>query len=226
MSGIYYGSFNLVRQACAIAFFVYSTKYIEGKMPLKYIGMILLGSTIHLSALFLLPFYFIATQKISKLFSFILLIGSFLVGWIIEIDLNSLFSHFSFHYDYYFNRDESMTGSGFFTYFYNVIMFILILNKERIVNNKRYNIAFNLALIGVVLFNFIPSMYFLFRFAAYFQIFIIIITPMLIEIHNKKLVKSLIILVCSFIFIYFITINNDDKLIVPDKMLPLSSIIK
>lgn len=255
-SGYYFGSFNLVRQVCAAAIFLYSTKYIEKRMFFKYTFMILLAASIHLSAIFLIVFYYIgsinlsgvnypslAAKKrmltahrrppplavgkliLSKYFALIILIFSFLLGWVIKINLEGLIPNIDFYYNYYLNREEIQEGSGFFIYLFNITMFFVILGKNKIPKSKINSIVFNFALIGVILYNFSGSFYFLFRFAVYFQIFIIIITTMLIYIYNKTFVKTLIILIYGFAFIFYMTNNQNNEKVVPARILPLSEIV-
>jgi transmembrane protein EpsG len=225
LSGFYSGSFNLVRQVCATAIFLYSTKYIEVKIFYKYVLAIFIASSIHLSAIFLLPFYFIASINLSKLSYLFILIFTFLVGWLLKSNIEALIPNVNFYYNYYLERDEISSGNGFFIYLFNITMLFIILGKKSIPNSKLNLIAFNLALVGVVLYNLSGSFYFLFRFAVYFQPFIFIITSMLIYMHNKIITKTLILSIYAFTFIYFITAGKNDPTLVPKKILPLSSII-
>ena len=57
-SGSFYTGFNVVRQLLVAALFSYCYKYIENSQFGKYVIYIILISTMHLSALFMLPMYF------------------------------------------------------------------------------------------------------------------------------------------------------------------------
>lgn len=55
----YLGMMNAVRQMMAAAIFIYAIKFILLRKPVIYIGLIIVASLIHHSALMLLPMYFI-----------------------------------------------------------------------------------------------------------------------------------------------------------------------
>lgn len=57
--GTYLGMMNAVRQMMSAAIFVYAVRFIPLKKPLIFLGLIIVASLIHHSALMLIPLYFI-----------------------------------------------------------------------------------------------------------------------------------------------------------------------
>lgn len=64
--GCFYFSLNAMRQAMAIAIFLFSVKYIEKRESKKFLLCVLFASSIHLSAIIYIPMYFLLTQRISN----------------------------------------------------------------------------------------------------------------------------------------------------------------
>jgi transmembrane protein EpsG len=223
-SGYFFGSLNLVRQVAAAAIFLYSTKYIERQILWKYVVFIFLASCIHLSALFLLLFYYLGKIRFTKYLALLLLFFSFFFGWIYKVDFESFFPSSNFFYDYYLGRDETQEGNGFFIYLFNITLLLFIFGKNKFENSNQHTVIFNFAIIGVILYNLSGSFYFFFRFAVYFQIFIIIISSMLIYLYNSRLIKISLIFLYSFVFIYFMIMNQNEPKIMPQKIKSISEL--
>ena len=80
--GTYFTSNNITRQATAAAIILFSWKYIFNSDLIKYLLLVLLASTIHISAIFFLPMYFLCRIKLGRnqyIFYILLGIGLFLV---------------------------------------------------------------------------------------------------------------------------------------------------
>jgi hypothetical protein len=79
VSGFYFWSFNVVRQMCAMAIFLFAYQFIEKKQPLKYVLLILCASEFHTTALLYLPVYFI--KKVRLNFKVILALSIILLSF-------------------------------------------------------------------------------------------------------------------------------------------------
>lgn len=84
-------TFIYMRQCITVGIFLLAIKYIYKSKPIKYIVLILVAATIHFSAIFLLPFYFLKFIKLTRkgiiLFS-VIFTFSFLIS-LLNIDLLS-----------------------------------------------------------------------------------------------------------------------------------------
>lgn len=69
-AGLYFDSFNGVRQYIVVAIFAYCLKYIKEQNLKKYILIMGLSVVIHTSALFTIPLYFLNKVKINKKYVF------------------------------------------------------------------------------------------------------------------------------------------------------------
>jgi len=220
----YFNTFNLVNQMCAASIFVYSIRYIEDRQILKYFLLILLGASIHTSAIFLMPIYFIVNRNYSKTLLLFILALSIYIGQIEQIDLAPLLSKHITLYYWYFNNEPLAVTSGYLTLFLNICLIILLTRKKLISSDIKNNIAFNLFFIGVVFYNLIPSYFYIFRFAIYFIVFATIVLPLLRMVISKQISRIILITTFSIIFGLFIYNNLNNKIIVPDKILPITSI--
>ena len=57
--GLFFNSMNFMRQIIASAIVMYALRYIESKQFLRFLAIVLFASTIHFSALLMIPFFFI-----------------------------------------------------------------------------------------------------------------------------------------------------------------------
>lgn len=64
--GNYYGSFNLMRQIMAVSIVVLGSKYLFERRFWKYLFFVFIASTFHVSALIMIPFYFIGGLKLGR----------------------------------------------------------------------------------------------------------------------------------------------------------------
>ncbi len=64
--GMYYCSMNLIRQTIAALIFAFAIPMVKKKKPIPYMLLVLLASTVHKSALLMIPFYFILQIRLTK----------------------------------------------------------------------------------------------------------------------------------------------------------------
>lgn len=57
--GVYFNSMNFMRQLIAALLVTFALRYIQSRQPLRYLILILFASTLHFTALVMLPFYFL-----------------------------------------------------------------------------------------------------------------------------------------------------------------------
>jgi len=221
----FFDTFNAVRSMFAASIFVYSCKYIESKNFIKYLLCILIAFTMHFSALLLLPFYFIGRKDFKKILLTITLVLSYIIGSIIKISIDALLIKIIPFYAIYTFRDTQHEGTGILNIIFNLILLLLIYKKQLITTSTKNLIAFNLFFIGIVLSNFMPSFYYITRVAMYFIVFGAIVIPMLINIFDKKLMKVSIVVLFLLLFSNFLFRYINDKSYVPNKILPIESLV-
>ncbi len=217
-STLFYQMLNQSRQMLAIAIVLYSLKYLLDNKKLKYFITILLAASIHVSALFVLPFYFIRNLKINKhnttlyiLFSIIAFVGFTTIEKII----------ISTHYGsiYYGSEYYAASFTSIIMLLFRIFLTALLLflnwryakgNKSTIKQDSNTTLI-NLAMAGTALQSLTIKAHIIGRVTTYFFIYYIISLPNMIEnIGDKKkrnLYKIILILVFGVYHVVYYYLN-------------------
>ena len=161
MLTFYQPSFNIVRQITAIAIILYSLKYIEQKMFIKYLLCILVAASFHLTAIVMLPFYFISSvlQWENKFYLVILI----LLVFIAAINYNKILIPIikilvppdkTYRYMSYMQKHGSVEGNlllAFLKYLPYIATSLYVILKEKEKTRKKLGIYFSVFLLGIVL---------------------------------------------------------------------------
>ncbi len=86
LDATYFNSMNQVRQTMTVAMFLYAMKYLKQRKPIPYFAIILLACTIHTSALFFIPIYFLYGLRVHIKLHVI----SLLAGAVLMVPLNEV----------------------------------------------------------------------------------------------------------------------------------------
>lgn len=226
MLGPYFLSWmNGIRQCVVICLFVYLTRSISQKKILPYVISILVASTIHRSALLLLPFVFIGFCPISlnkKWLNYAILFGCIVLGtvpfWISKTnDASSLLMLLGYE-DYSDRYFDIISGNSFRSTSWGpsrisllvVDIFILWLYPKMLSFFKEPNklrIIFILYFIGICLYNlFVNTSHIFLRPVEYFTIFRLPLAAyslFYLKTTNKPILFSFLCII-MFSYIYFI----------------------
>ena len=204
--GYYIITMNGIRQCLAAALlFLCTHLIIEGEFY-KYSICVLLISTFHQSALFMIPLYFIyrskAWSKTTFIMIFMALVGALFFNKAMEIFFTLMKNS---NYSQYQNSTEG--GSSFMRTIVNSVPVILAYLKRDELKKKwpESNIFVNIALINLFFVAFGMFNWIFNRFTLYLQLYNFILVPYIIKncLGNKE--KRLFyfgFLICYFIFFY------------------------
>lgn len=198
---LFYGehfSGNFLRNAKALIIFLYSIKYIKKRNLVKYILVNMIGTVFHITAVFFIPFYFIAHMKIRKA----LLLVFFLAGNIVFLFnisfIKVVLSFFAAYSDsristlisFYLERKHYSAAYGFtIGYFERLFTFIcLFIYTERLINIRKENIIYiNSMYFYLYICLFVSDFYILIeRFAILYVFGYWIIYPHLYALLRKR----------------------------------------
>lgn len=229
-SSLFFFDFIAIRQAVAIGIFMYSLKYIQQRKLMLYFLLILIASLFHISALILLPCYFVLNRDFSrnKLY---FLVGICAVVNLLQINVNLLNNVLSFFplpgatiakLAIY----SSETEFAFITPKQIVLGFLFIYIKGRTdSNNKMLNICINVYILGIILgtlLNELPQ--FSYRIKWYFFTLEALLIPFLVLYFSKKqsvakyvMYFILIIIYGYYLFTFFESIASRGDYIFPYK---------
>lgn len=206
-SSLFYSFFSItgIRQTIATAIVVFvGYEFIKERNIWKFILLVLIASTIHLSAMCFLPFYFITNKKLTN--KYLVLYGCTFAGILALKD--SLFRLGSriIGYDQYQPYEGAATWT--FSIFLIALTIVTLMKRKEILTNNTQAIQYmNALLIAVLLvpFTFInPSAM---RIIQYFSLFIILLVPELINSFPKK-ERFFVFFVASATLIFLLIRNN------------------
>lgn len=212
-SGMYLVTMNGVRQYLAASFIFLATKYIFDGQFKKFLVIVIISSTIHQSALILIPIYFVIRRKAwTKMTLFMLSLTI-----IITISY-SFFSEFFFQaieetqYGEYAQFSEG--GANIMRSFVSIIpLFIAYIGREKL--NEIFpksDYIVNLSIISLIFMIIAIQNWIFARFTIYFGIYEIILLSWIVKLFKEKDQKFIYfgILICYFIyFIYEYVISQN-----------------
>ncbi|MCG3859940.1 EpsG family protein [Psychrobacter sp. Ps2] len=200
--GVYTFSFNGLRQGIAMAMFTLATPYLLEKRLFPYLLVCAIGSLFHVTALFIIPFYFIVNLRVRPAYK---IIATFFGSLLVSRLLVSYISSTNDRYEDYAKVSEE--SGGFLTLgFYTVLMLLIIIasyvykikdkNFQKLLTFYASGVAsvIPLAMLGTNASG--PQ-----RLLSYFTWTLILILPVVL----KKINNIYIYIISVFIFIiYFI----------------------
>jgi hypothetical protein len=212
---------SLVRQSISVAIFIIAVQYIIKKNFISYFLMILLGAMFHLSAILMLPFYFVRKIKIKILYGFIFLLGVFFIFPAIlpntlKVILESigLGEMANLNYLSVIHREISAKEvmKNIF-YIFIFIQFIVVAKLSNKALDKKEIIYIKLLLIGLVFKLYISAGLDMFhRLLPYFYIFYIPVVYILLR-ESKKIKNGYIM---SIFFLFFFIFHIKQTLSPPE----------
>lgn len=214
--GFYFSTFNGIRQWIAIAIFMYSFKYIKRKDFDKYLICIIVASLFHITAILLLPAYFMFKINIKDKYKLIIIGCAFIIFKLFNFNnlIAFILKNFAFSfYVRYFQSGIDLTQSvgsflpiilsfGMFMFY---TLFEKILTKKISLEKYEYN---KTLCFYIVIFSIINTVNNLFsRFSYYFIPFIMFLLPDFFVIFNGKYNKLMKFIVIIF-GIGFMVVNT------------------
>ena len=209
--GYYHYSFNEMRQFISVAVFILSGKYIKDRCFKKYLICILIASSIHTSALILLPLYFFVNKLYSiRVYQIIIaIIPLIYIGYKFVLDNVAIIIFPKYYNNYISSMSRYLSeGAGRTTLvLFCIVIGYCLLNFNSLFNKKDYNVIyFNITVIGLIFSVISLKSFMIGRIGYYFGIYLILFIPGIIcEMHkrNKKYQLFLVSLCVSFCLIYF-----------------------
>lgn len=218
--GVYDTSFNIIRQFLAIAIVYGGIKYLVKRQFKKYLIMVLIATTIHTSAVIMIPIYFISNKKVSIKTALKIVTIAIIAIIIFEPVVNlisSVIGGINPRIDQYLSAIT--TGSGYGVNPLRVVVYICplviaFINKGAIeVKNKNIDLFLNLYLIGSMIMIVSLKFVYIARFAEYFTIALLILIPDILTSFKNKNINIIVCFISSILyfiyFIYLMSIGSD-----------------
>ena len=184
----FYNSINMIRQMLALAITLAGYKYIKERKLIKFLALVLLASSLHATALILIPLYFLVNIKITPKVVAVVLAAVFVAYMLFDVLLTIGVKIYP-KYEIYLYKPEYNTGYSVTAFFVPGIFFIIILffRKRLLALDPDNNIAVNMYMISFVLTLFIVTKFgILDRFLAYPEIYLTVCLPQIIDCVKTK----------------------------------------
>lgn len=186
ISGEYIMSYNAVRQYIAIALFVYSLKFILRKDFRRYLFYIILASTMHSSAIFLLPLYFLNRIEPNKKNHLVFLLSAIALLPLFSTVFYSILglTKYSFYLESSYNSYDP-TYSELITFSIIYITSLIFYNKCK--DDQKYRLLLNFELVSLIIALLSFKIILAYRVIFYFRfIQILMLVTISKHIKNKK----------------------------------------
>lgn len=213
--GFYTNTFNWFRQIIAMALIVNSIEYVKTNQFKKFIGITIIASLFHFTALAFIPIYFIRNIRINiKTITIYAFMGVFIFFFsrpIINI-VASLFATYEYTLD-------SGGGTTFLLILIMILFFSLFFKKNILSVSPEQQVYYHI-LFFAILFQLLALEFGLVtRVVRYFSIFLIVFIPNTIYYFRDKYITILgLSLVCVLtLLIYYNSLLNDISSITPYK---------
>lgn len=209
--GVYTFFFNGLRQGLAMAIFALALPYLLEKRLMPYLIICFLASSFHLTALFMIPFYFLVNLRIRPCYK---ILATFLGSLFFSRFLIKYVSTSNERYESYSAADQE--GGGYLTLGFYIVLLLFIYAATRIYNikDKQYIKIFTFYAIGVAFITPIamlgvnpsgPQ-----RLLIYFTWTLILILPIVFKKINNIYMTSLAVVL--FIIYFILTTSTFSNL--------------
>lgn len=205
-SGYLTTTMNGMRQCVAAAIlFAFTTLIIKGKFK-EYVVIVVLISTIHASALIMIPVYFIVRQE-SWSRNVIIMIVLACIGVLFYNVLSPILFKLLENTQYGGYSEFNEGGSSFTRTIVNMVpVFLAYIKRDKLKEEwPESNIFVNMALINVIFVSFGMFNWIFNRFTIYMQLYNFILIPFIIKNCFKGKERRLLylgVIICYFVFFY------------------------
>lgn len=217
----YFYSMNMIRQSIAISIIFFAVAFLKENKKIKYIVVCMLASTIHVSALLMIPLVFINNLDLRNKTKICILMLIMFMNPIIKNLLNSIImeTKYAWYYSSIYTNDSVST----IVIILNIVVFILdLLYSNENSANKEYKLYSNINFFGLILLIVANSIPLLNRLIRYFSIFQILFVPMIIKSEKNGKYRFLLKM---FIFnLFFITMYYQIFMLGGEEVVPYVSI--
>lgn len=209
----YYSTMNGVRQWIAGSITFIAFRYLEERKFAKYLIMILLASTIHLSAIIMVPIYFIVNRETFSKKNLIMILIFILAAFFYDKFSVIFFGAISdSKYAHYVSAD----GNGvnpIRVAVYMVPLILTLINYKNINpnNERKIDIILNLCIISILIWLISINNMFFARLTFYFDLYYLILIPKIVSIGENEIRRFMYysILCAYFLFSYILLIAGD-----------------
>lgn len=209
--GLFFYMHNVMRQALAISIIFFSVRYIINKNWLRFYLVAFSACLVHLSAVFFLPFYYLARLKVKPYFLIFVWVLSIPFIFYPSLSL-SLINAVDFliprQYLPYLNATElfakgGVSGFGLLVLFKQIVFLFVLYAYKKNFHYTEDRVICILYIYFVIVENFTINLGLLARFNGYLGIFVLLALPLAIKSLVKKDQRSFSFGMVWFVMYFF-----------------------
>lgn len=210
-STLFYSFFAITghRQTIATAIVVLiGTFFIKKKKFVPFLVITLLASTIHISCLCFLPFYFISKIKINKA-TLIMYWGAIAGSFILRYELLE-FLQSIIGYEQY--QDYEGAGAGTFLYLLLIVGLVATFFHKKLLegNSQIMQISINALMTACFFSSLLLINQSTMRVVQYFSLFLMLLLPEISKIFPKKNDRAIYTMVITLVLVVLLVMNNPE----------------
>lgn len=214
--GFWGDSMNILRQMLALAILLRSLKYIEEKQLFRFVFLVIVASTFHISALSFIIVYPLSLLKINRVYLITMItlgVSVYLLADKIIIYLLNFFG-----YQQHFSSIGTSSGGGMIVMLIMFAIAALYVRKVAIQKHDDFDLYIHLIFIGILLNILAIDFALAGRSMIYFTIHNIILIPKILDSISKdfdRYIGTFIIILGILYFYLFILLKVDGSGVVP-----------
>ncbi len=214
---MYYSAFNGIRQWIASVIIFLAFKYVVDRNFKRYLIFVLIASLIHISALIMIPVYFIVNFKpFSK--QIIIIVAIFAI---IAMSLTTILASFEdvvsgTRYENYTSISKDDDGVNIFRVLVAMVPFVISLvyyNKLKEDEETKYLINFSMLNFLVLVLAMQSTV--IARFTMYFELYNLLLYPKFLKVLKREEKYIFLLLLCICFFIYMVLLLPVDSNLLP-----------
>ena len=204
--GCWHNSFNVVKQCAAVTILLFGLQYIFDRKFLKWGIVCLVASSFHISAVLMIPIYFLVTREIGKKQIFLLIVIAFAVS--LSYDrLMALMSSLKSLDSIDASKSVTTRNVNILRVLVNFapVLLMLFFCRNMKKEDAKFKVLANFALLNAFLYLANMGSVYLTRFCLYTEVYNTLFIPCVISKSKIKSNKEILtILCCAFYFVFWL----------------------
>lgn len=213
----YYSTMNGLRQWIAGAITFIGFKFLQEKDFVKYLMIVILASTIHASAIVMIPIYFIVNRKTFSKENLIIITVFIIVTFFYDKIAPFIFGAAGTSKYAHYGTGDGNGVSPIRVAVYMLPLLLAIINYNKINSNQERNldIIYNLCIISVLIWMIAMNNTVVARLTFYFDLYFLLLIPRLTSIGRIQTQRLMYysITVAFFLFSYILLVSGDSWII-------------
>lgn len=214
---IYYSAFNAIRQWMASIIIFLAFKYVIERDFKKYFIFVIIASTIHISALIMIPVYFIVNFKPFGKKMIIVAIVFTIIAMLLTPILSSFENIVSgTRYEDYTSISKTDDGVNIFRVLVAMVPVALsLIYYNKLKEDKENKYLINFSALNFLILLLATQSTIISRFTMYFELYNLLLYPKILRALNKNERYIFIFLLCLCFFIYMCLLLPVDANLLP-----------